>query len=113
MRQAQDNETTTTSSNHLGRRLNEMAHQQQEDAATNNNSSNITRIYLLGERNTGTKFMEQLLGRNFPSLKGYNGFSQDIPVVGYKHMVSFESIIVLACFWVVFSKESYFLRLDS
>ena len=51
----------------------------------NTSTTNIRRIHHLGERNSGTNFMNQFLHKAFPQ---YRPFASEIPVLGYKHMVS-------------------------
>ena len=87
--------TTTTS---LGPNLfPQVAHTVQTQRTTprvNTTDTPLTRIFVLGERNSGTNFVSRLLDRFFPNYGGMQNtsprharFALGIPVLEFKHLV--------------------------
>jgi len=60
------------------------------------NQEPISRIYLLGERNSATNFLNEALEAAFlPYGKGEQRFQSNVPVLNYKHMVRSSCLLQL------------------
>jgi len=60
-----------------------------DSSANNDVNPALKRINLLGERNSGTNFLNEALLQAFPTYaRGVQAFQNEIPVLDYKHMVS-------------------------